>query len=114
MFGAPYLSPGDFESTVPPNAQAPVGMMGMGDMMSTMAQPHITFAGWVVALLGLKFFTESNLLSLDVKEVKVSLYNILSISLQAGVGFIGLKVIAGWLLQRGVMIPGFADFVGAL
>ncbi len=113
MFGAPYLSPGEFESTVPPNAQPPVGMMGVGDVMSTMAQPHISFAGAIVALLGLKFFTESNLLSLDVKEVKISLYNIGSIGLQATVFIVGAKVGVGWLLQKGVMIPGLADFVGA-
>jgi len=110
----PYLMPGEFETTVPPNAQPPVGMMDMGGMMNVIAQPHITFAGWIVALLGLKFFTESDILSLDVKEIKVSLYNILAITLQAGVGFIGLKVVVGWLLQKGVMIPGLADFVGAL
>jgi len=46
--------------------------------------------------------------------VKVSVYNILSITLEAGVGIIGLKVGVGWLLQRGFMIPGLADFVGAL
>lgn len=109
---APFTSPGEFETTVPPNATPP-SMMG-ASMMEAIAQPHVSFAGWIVALLGLKFFTESNLLSLDVAEVKVSLYNILSITLQAGVGIIGTKVVVGWLLQRGVMIPGLADFVGAL
>jgi hypothetical protein len=111
---APYLMPGEFEATTPPNAQPPVGMMDMGGMMSVIAQPHISFAGWIVALLGLKFFTESDLISVDVSEVKVSLLNILSITLQAGVGIIGLKVFIGWLLQKGVMIPGLADFIGAL
>jgi hypothetical protein len=110
---APYIMPGEFEAATPPNAQPPIGSMDMGGMMNVIAQPHISFAGWIVGLLGLKFFTESNILSLDVAEVKVSLYNILSITLQAGFGFVGLKVLVGWLLQRGVMIPGLADFVGA-
>jgi len=105
--------PGEFESTVPPNATPPQGTMDMGGMMSVMAQPHISFAGAVVALLGLKYFTESDLLSLDVSEVKVSLYNIGSIGLQAVVFIVGSKVIVGWLLQHGVMITGLADFIGA-
>jgi hypothetical protein len=113
MMFAPYINPGEFEMTVPPNAQPPVDMT-MGGMMQVISQPHVTFAGTIVGLLALKFFTESNLLSLDVAEVKVSLYNILAISLQAGIGIVGIKVFAGWLLQRGVMVPGFADFVGAL
>jgi hypothetical protein len=109
---APYINPGEFEATVPPNAQPPVDMT-MGGMMSVMSQPHLSFAGWIVGLLGLKYFSESDILSLDVSEVKVSLFNILSITIQAGVGIVGLKVISGYLLQKGVMIPGFADFVGA-
>lgn len=109
---SPYINPGEFETTVPPNAQPPVDM-SMGGMMSVMSQPHLSFAGWIVGLLGLKFFSESDLLSLDVSEVKVSLFNIISITFQAGVGIVGLKVLSGYLLQRGVMIPGFADFVGA-
>ena len=108
----PYISPGDFEATVPPNAQPPIDM-SMGGMMAVASQPHLSFAGWIVGVLGLKFFSESDILSLDVSEVKVSLYNILSITLQAGIGIAGLKVIVGWLLQKGVMIPGFADFVGS-
>jgi hypothetical protein len=110
---SPYIMPGEFETTVPPNAQPPVGM-DMGGMMSVMSQPHLSFAGWIIGLLGLKFFTESDLLSTDLAEVKISLLSILTITLEAGVGFAGLKVIVGWLLQKGVMIPGLADFVGAL
>ena len=87
--------------------------MDMGGMMSVMAQPHISFAGAIVLLLGLKYFTESDLLSLDVSEVKVSLYNIGSIGLQATAFIVGSKVAVGWLLQKGVMIPGLADYVGA-
>jgi hypothetical protein len=109
----PYLMPGEFEATTPPNATMPQGTMDMGGMMSIMAQPHISFAGWIVGMLALKYFTESNLISVDPQEVKISLLNILSITLQAGFGFVGLKVLVGWLLQRGVMIPGLADFVGA-
>lgn len=108
----PYINPGEFEATVPPNATPPA-MMDMGGMMNVMSQPHISFAGAIVALLALKYFTESNLLSLDVAEVKISLYNIASIGLQAAVFFVGAKVGVGWLLQKGVMIPGLADFVGA-
>jgi hypothetical protein len=106
----PYISPGDFETTVPPNAQPP---MGMGEMMAVPSQPHLSLAGWIVGLLGLKFFSESDLLSLDVSEVKISLFNILSITLQAGVGIAGVKIIVGALIQRGVNIPGLADFVGS-
>jgi hypothetical protein len=109
----PYIMPGEFEATVPPNATPPAGMMDMGGMMNVMSQPHISFAGSIVALLLLKYGTESNLLSLDVAEVKVSLYNIVSIGLQAAVFFVGAKVGVGFLLQKGVMIPGLADFVGA-
>jgi len=109
----PYIMPGEFEATAPPNATQPMGSMAMGGMMDVMAQPHISFAGWIVGLLALKWFTESNLISLDVAEVKISAYSILATTLQAGFGFISLKVLVGWLLQRGVMIPGLADFVGA-
>jgi len=106
----PYISPGEFETTVPPNATPPMGAMGMMDVMSA---PHLSFAGWIAGALALKFFSESDILSLDVSEVKVSLFNIFSITLQAGFGFVGLKVLVGWLLQKGVPLFGFADFVGA-
>lgn len=108
----PYIMPGEFESTVPPNAQSPM-TMDMGGMMQVVTQPHISAAGWIVALLGLKFFTESDLLSLDLSEVRISLLNIFSITLQAGVGIVGLKLIVGWMLQKGFPVAGFADFVGA-
>lgn len=108
----PYIMPGEFESTTPPNATAP-SSMAMGGMMDMISQPHLSFAGWVVGLLALKYFSDSNLLSLDVAEVKISLWGIIATTVQAGFGFVGLKVFVGWLLQQGVMIPGLADFVGA-
>jgi len=112
IYNAPYMDPGGFETTVPPNAQAPL-MMTPNGMMAMSSQPHLSFAGWIVGLLALKFFTESDILNLNVAEVKISLFNILAITIQAGFGFIGLKVLVGWLIARGVAIPGLADFVGA-
>jgi hypothetical protein len=114
MFNAPFVMPGDFETGVPPNATPPQMMDGMGGMMVGGPQPHLTFAGAIVALLGLKFLTESNLITFDVHEVKVSLHNILNIGIQASVFIVGAKVVAGFLLQKGYPVSGFADFVGAL
>lgn len=111
-YSAPFMDIGGFETTVPPNAQPPL-MMTPNGMMAMQSQPHLSFAGWIVGLLALKFFTESDLLSTNLSEVRISLLNIGSITLQAGFGFVGLKVLVGWLIGRGVMIPGLADFVGA-
>src|SRR5205814_10005530 len=99
MFQVPFMA-GDFETGVPPNAQ-PAMPMEMGMPVMGGAQPHVTFAGTIVALLALKFFTESNLFTFDVSEIKVSLHNIISITLQAAVGLVGIKVTLGYLLQRG-------------
>ncbi len=89
------------------------GDMG-GRVMMDLGQPHVPLATMILALAGLKFLTESNLVSLDPAEVKVSFLNIVNIGLQAVVFILILKLSSAALLRRGIVIPGLPDLAGAI
>jgi hypothetical protein len=114
MGGVPFTVPGEYDDMSAAGTPIMVEDDAMGMQMMSAGSPHITFAGAILALLGLKFFSESSLLSLDPAEVKVSLFNIVNVGLQASVFIVGAKVTSAWLLRKGVMVPGLADFVGSL
>jgi len=85
-----------------------------GMVMMDLGSPAVPLASMILALVGLKFLTESNLVSLDVSEVKVSFLNIVNIGLQAVVFIIMLKLAAAGLLRRGIVVPGLNDLAGAI
>lgn len=85
-----------------------------GATMQDLGEPHVPLAGMLVLLLGLKFLSESDVVSLDTAEVKVSIFNILNVGLQAVAFIMLLKLGSATLLRRGVVIPGLADLAGAI
>lgn len=89
------------------------GDMG-GRAMMDLGAPHVALASILLGLAGLKFFSESNLLSLDVAEVKVSFFNIINIGLQAVAFILFLKLGSAALLRRGIIVPGLPDLAGAI
>lgn len=118
MAAAPFVTvPDEFTDVMGGAMSTPVVMDapdGQGMVMGDLGPPHIALLGWIVLLLGLKWFTESNLLSTDPAEVRVSLLNMFSVSLQVWVTTLGAKVGNAFLIRHGVVIPGLADALGAL
>jgi len=79
-----------------------------------LGSPAIPLAGGILLLLGLKFASESDLLSFDPQEVKVSAFNILNIGLQAVTFILILKLGSAALLRNGIVVPGLNDLAGAI
>lgn len=91
------------------------GLADGGDkMMVDLGPPAIPYAAIILLLLGLKYASESNLLSFEPSEVKVSLFNILNVGLQSVTFILALKLGSAYLLQRNVRVPGLNDLVGAI
>lgn len=75
---------------------------------------HIALAGVLFLLIGLKAFTESNLISTDLAEIKISLLNILSIGFISAAFDVGFKVLTSKMAERGVALPGQVEFASAI
>lgn len=108
----PFMAPPDV-SYAPDDPAPVIGDMGPMQMMD-FGPPSVSLAAIGVGLLGLKFFTESNLLTLNPQELKISVHNILAITFVAIFGIVSLKVIAAKLLASNIVIPGFNDLMGAV
>jgi hypothetical protein len=91
------------------------GLADNGDkMMVDLGPPAIPYAAIILLLLGLKYLSESNLLSFEPAEVKVSTFNILNIGLQSVAFILALKLAAAYMLQNNIRVPGLNDLVGAI
>lgn len=90
------------------------GYGGDDQMMVDTGPAHISFAAVIFALLALKVFTESDLVSDDPATIRVSALNLLQVGLMATVGIVSLKLLAAWLISRNINVPGFADLMGAV
>jgi hypothetical protein len=72
---------------------------------------HISAAGVILLVILLKAFTESNLISTDLAEIKISLLNILSIWLMWKAGDIAVTWVTAEMAKRGLALPGQVEVV---
>jgi Ca2+/Na+ antiporter len=81
---------------------------GAGDVSAGSAGGgvHITAAVIILLAILLKAFTESNLISTDLAEVRVSLLNIFAVVLMYAAGKIGFLAVTGFMSARGLALPG--------
>jgi hypothetical protein len=116
MLGADFAAPsgagqaGGFASSTVLMQDGATGQMAAMDL----GAPHIALAGLIVGLLGLKYMTESNLLSLNPTEIKVTIHNIIAVGLQSVMFLIFLKLGVAAMIKRGISIPGLADLAFAV
>lgn len=88
------------------------GSVGMEEAPS--GSGHLGAAGWILLLIGLKAFTESNFITTDLAEVKISLLNVFSVFLMAGAGKLAFAFITDWMVKNGVALPGQVELQRAL
>lgn len=77
-------------------------------------QAHISFAAILLMLILLKVFTESNLLSTDLAEIKVSALNIITVLAMAIPGIVGFKVATAKMAEAGIALPGQVELAQAI
>lgn len=111
MFEMGYVdSPGDQSA-----GQWETGLDGAGIAAPAPSSgPHISLAAGILLLIALKAFTESNLISTDLAEIKLSLLNIFAIGVVSIVFQIGFKLYTAWASGRGVALPGQEEIAAAL
>lgn len=105
----------------PPDQSAGEWQVGVGEDDQTLAggpqaagSPALGLASLILVLIGLKFFTESDLLTTDLAEVKVSLLNLFSVGFMSIVGILLIKALTAGMAARGVALPGQVALVSAI
>lgn len=106
MFGwEPVESPGD---------QSAGAYEGGGPVMEpppTSGRAQFSWALAILIVIGLKAFTESDLLSADPQEIKVSLLSIFSIWFMYKAGQMGANMLTAFMVKNGLALPGQAELV---
>lgn len=78
------------------------------------ASPAIVVASTLLGLTAAKLFLESDWYPFEVKDVRVGVTNLVTITVMAAVGIVLLKTSVGAGVRAGVVPKGFADVVAVI
>jgi hypothetical protein len=87
------------------------GMMDMGVSDQGLGPPNLTLAGVALLAIGLRFLTDSNFVTFDTSELKISLFNVLAVWVMYKTANAVVLLSASWLASKGVNIPGLAPVI---
>lgn len=85
-----------------------------GSAAGMTGSPHLSFAAFLLLAIALKAFTESNLISTDLAEIKISILNVVSVFTLYAVGKVLFLVATAAMVRRGLALPGQAELARVL